>query len=408
MFDILRKMTKTIICISWLVMFLVSPAILFAAEEYQLLTDIPGLQAVETDSVDFSSFINAIYKMSIGIGSALAVLVIILSGIQYSLSTVASVKVDLKQRLLYVVGGLIILLSAYLFLNIINPQLTQFDDKTGNLSDATFNSEEYELSWGEITTDEMTGRTIGSAFGVPLDTKVWVPVNSAGSGRYATEEECKSHADPRDPRCKEIDNPYTVGTSPTLSGDKLVMSSSHPAYRAFLTESAVNNVTAYGGDLRGWPINPYRSPIDFASKGNGVVNIWSGVVEADRFIQDQFNLHFKKTLRIVSAYRDPAHNKCTKKCAGVCCATSNNHQLGYSIDYSTIGLTNEELRFLQDLMITLHVSRVGWGRVNNAGTHIQWDDGVNQPNVYWCYEGTPGPFKGPGSMPGFANAGCSY
>ena len=113
--------------------------------EYQLLSDIPGLEAVPTDG-DFSEFINSIYFMSIGIASVLAVLMIVWVGFRYALSDVAGTKVELKEHLSKIIGGLVLLIGAYLLLDLINPQLTRYDNVSKNFIEIDFSEiEGFEL-----------------------------------------------------------------------------------------------------------------------------------------------------------------------------------------------------------------------------------------------------------------------
>ncbi len=75
-------------------------------------------------------YIEAIYKLSIGIAGVLAVLMIVIGGIEYIASAAnPSLKESAKKRIWAAIGGLLLALSAYIILNTINPKLVGFDFK---------------------------------------------------------------------------------------------------------------------------------------------------------------------------------------------------------------------------------------------------------------------------------------
>ena len=64
----------------------------------------------------FAQFINVLYRMSIGLASALAVLVIVWAGIQYSISVAVGTKENMRHRITMALGGLVLLIGAYMLL----------------------------------------------------------------------------------------------------------------------------------------------------------------------------------------------------------------------------------------------------------------------------------------------------
>ena len=74
---------------------------------------------------DLTTFINAAFKITLSLGAILAVLRIGYAGYQYMSSDAWGEKSHAKEILGDVVIGLLLLLSVYLILNQINPQLTQ-------------------------------------------------------------------------------------------------------------------------------------------------------------------------------------------------------------------------------------------------------------------------------------------
>lgn len=124
-----REMNCNYCVLFTLPVLLVLPLCVFAdTSPLQTLSGIPGLENAQTNSSDgFAPFINALYNMSIGIGSVLAVFVIIYAGIRHAASDSFGVKDDLKQRITMALSGLVLLLGAYVFLTFINPDLVKFN-----------------------------------------------------------------------------------------------------------------------------------------------------------------------------------------------------------------------------------------------------------------------------------------
>lgn len=76
---------------------------------------------------DLTSFINAAFKVVLSIGAILAVLRIAYAGWQYMSSDAWGEKSHAKEILGDVIIGLLLLLSVYLILNQINPQITKLN-----------------------------------------------------------------------------------------------------------------------------------------------------------------------------------------------------------------------------------------------------------------------------------------
>lgn len=78
---------------------------------------------------DLPSFINYIYTTSFFVGSFLAVLMIIIGGIQWATPTSnPNVKFAAKKRITNAIVGLILLFTMYLILNAINPDFLRLKD----------------------------------------------------------------------------------------------------------------------------------------------------------------------------------------------------------------------------------------------------------------------------------------
>lgn len=95
----------------------------YAADEpYKLLAPIGTLEQVSPSG--FSDYLQRIISVSIGLTAALAVLMLIIGGLQYIFSSVSeTAKKDAKERITNAIVGVLIALSGYLILNTINPDL---------------------------------------------------------------------------------------------------------------------------------------------------------------------------------------------------------------------------------------------------------------------------------------------
>jgi hypothetical protein len=104
------------------ILLLLIPAVLFAqSPTFTPLVGIPGIDP----AAGFNQYINALYAISISVAGLLAVIKIIIAGIKYTMSEVVTQKSDAKSEIQGALVGLIIVVSAVIVLNQINPQLTQ-------------------------------------------------------------------------------------------------------------------------------------------------------------------------------------------------------------------------------------------------------------------------------------------
>ncbi len=102
---------------------LLTPLLSFAAGDFVPLVGIPFVDTTEVSSLP--AYANALYIAAISLGAVIAVLKIIWAGIKYMLSDVITDKSKAKQDIRGALIGLIIMISAVLILNTINPQITQ-------------------------------------------------------------------------------------------------------------------------------------------------------------------------------------------------------------------------------------------------------------------------------------------
>ena len=116
---------KTILIAGMLLFFGFAPHVL--AEGFVALAPIPGLTDPSAlsaaRSTNLASFFNNLYKFAIGMAAALAVIMIIWGGLEYSTQDSISKKSDGKQRIYNAILGLVLVLSPVLVFSIINPAI---------------------------------------------------------------------------------------------------------------------------------------------------------------------------------------------------------------------------------------------------------------------------------------------
>lgn len=100
-------------------LLLLAPAL---AHAFTPLVGIPGVS--DPESVGFQTYINTLYALSISIAGLLSVIKIIIAGVKWMLSDVVTSKQEAKGEIQGALLGLLIVVSAVLILNQINPQLT--------------------------------------------------------------------------------------------------------------------------------------------------------------------------------------------------------------------------------------------------------------------------------------------
>lgn len=108
------------------------PVIAFAAGGFVPLTKDANFQKMlapatggTSGTTDLTSFINSAFKMLLSVGGILAVLRIAYAGYQYMSSDAWGEKSHAKEILGDVVIGMLLLLSVYLILYQINPQILE-------------------------------------------------------------------------------------------------------------------------------------------------------------------------------------------------------------------------------------------------------------------------------------------
>ncbi|MFA6257138.1 MAG: pilin [Candidatus Paceibacterota bacterium] len=151
---------------------------------YQLLSPLPcpdgaaGCSGTKLESFDtaldknagLAPYLNTMIKIFIGICAVLAVVMIVIGGLEYMTSELPSNKEGGKNRITQAVFGLILALVAWLILYTINPALLDADLK--NVGTATVT----------VTLDEKIKIYSGGGTCEPITTGLCSPENLAGAG----------------------------------------------------------------------------------------------------------------------------------------------------------------------------------------------------------------------------------
>lgn len=116
-----------------LVTFLSLPLSVFAQDRvYSPLVDLSNAGA-GNDVQSFEGYINFLYGMSIAVAALLAVIKIIIAGTKYMLDDLISGKEEAKKDIQGAVLGLLLIISAVIILELINPQLIKKEIKFDQL-----------------------------------------------------------------------------------------------------------------------------------------------------------------------------------------------------------------------------------------------------------------------------------
>lgn len=121
--------TLLLVGLSTFCVFGVGVGVVHAASDYTPLASVPFLENGANPNT--TDYINALYKLSITIAALMVVVKLILAGVKYMFSEMVTSKEEAKKDIRNALLGLLIILSAVLILNTINPQLTNIGFLTG-------------------------------------------------------------------------------------------------------------------------------------------------------------------------------------------------------------------------------------------------------------------------------------
>jgi hypothetical protein len=121
----MRLKTVTIFSLIIVLGVLTVPFVIHA-QGYQLLVDdLPFVNNAGGGKLDV--YLNAFFKLGVGIAVLLAVLMFVYNGVQYMTSDIIGKKEEAKKAFLNIAGGLVLIFGSYLILNQINPALVNFN-----------------------------------------------------------------------------------------------------------------------------------------------------------------------------------------------------------------------------------------------------------------------------------------
>ena len=128
-------------------------------DEYTPLAPLPGTTN-EKGTTDIQTYIPGVFNLAIGIAGVLAVLMIIIGGVEYVTTDAIQGKSEGKARIQNALCVLVIVLVSWILLYTINPKLTVFNL---NIEKSTVAEESEGLSTGEyagtgaaLTSEEET------------------------------------------------------------------------------------------------------------------------------------------------------------------------------------------------------------------------------------------------------------
>ncbi|PCI20473.1 hypothetical protein COB64_02015 [Candidatus Wolfebacteria bacterium] len=95
---------------------------------YTLLAPLPGTDGtIDTSADKLGKYFELIFKLLIGIAGVLAVVMIVMGGIQYMMEESILAKGEAKKRITSAIGGLLLALGAFAILFTINPDLVNLN-----------------------------------------------------------------------------------------------------------------------------------------------------------------------------------------------------------------------------------------------------------------------------------------
>lgn len=112
---------------------LFSPVFNLSAADYNLLAPLPGLNTFNPGSMgtpgagDLGAYLSKIIPLFIGICAILAVVMIVIGGIEYMTNEIVSNKEEGKKKIRNAIAGLLLALAAWLILYTINPKILDVD-----------------------------------------------------------------------------------------------------------------------------------------------------------------------------------------------------------------------------------------------------------------------------------------
>ena len=121
--------------------------------QYTPLAPLPGTTN-EEGTTDIQTYLPGVFNLAIGIAGVLAVLMIIIGGVQYITTDAIQGKSEGKERIRNALWGLVLVLVSWILLYTINPKLTVFNlniEKSTSVTEEDTSDNPY-INTGESTT----------------------------------------------------------------------------------------------------------------------------------------------------------------------------------------------------------------------------------------------------------------
>ena len=132
----------------------------FSASSYKLINPIGNIAEVQDqDSGGLSNFFNLLIKIVIALAGAIAVLMVIVGGIQYLGTDSIWEKGESVSRMTGAIGGIILLLCSYTILYIINPDLVNIRIGMKKVSESEWDISAIAIEQDSLVDNDTTHST---------------------------------------------------------------------------------------------------------------------------------------------------------------------------------------------------------------------------------------------------------
>jgi len=150
---------------------------------YTLLAPLPiigeSVDLTENPSAAFGKYLNAMIKLIIGIAAVLAVVMIVIGGIEYMTSELISSKEAGRKKIQEALLGLLIALGAYALLNTINPDLLNTNINISPAMVTVTLTDSVPQTYNPVTKKYNNGITYGTPLtGTPTPLLPYVTLNA--------------------------------------------------------------------------------------------------------------------------------------------------------------------------------------------------------------------------------------
>lgn len=157
-----------------------------SAQSYQTLEPISGFVGTNVNTGDLSGYLNSMFKLGIALAVGLAVVMIILGGIQYMSTDAIGKKEDGKKRITAAIVGLLVALGSYMLLNTLSPDLLSTKLTLTNVSVQDIHGGVLALYPGDANYPYQ-----------PSDPRYGNPVNAGSGGTNCTVNNGTASFDPK-------------------------------------------------------------------------------------------------------------------------------------------------------------------------------------------------------------------